>query len=235
MALVKLKIKPLPPSKLAEKFGKESIEVLFNPNTYSITKQVAWRTAVSATPTPATAQTTSTQRRLNAPILEFSGGQSRVLTLNLFFDVTEPVFGKRDVREETNKIVLLTLIERVKPNPQPPICEVSWGAAPPPNSDFPFKGVVSSLTQNFTLFAENGAPVRANLTVAFTEFLVPEDDQRQTDPELTTHVIKRGDTLSSIAGAVYRNPAHWRLIAEANQLDDPRRLEIGRRLTIPKL
>jgi nucleoid-associated protein YgaU len=57
---------------------------------------------------------------------------------------------------------------------------------------------------------------------------------RQTDPELTTRMVKRGDTLSNIAAEVYRDAALWRLIAEANSLDDPRALEIGRRLTIPK-
>ena len=56
----KLKIKPEAESKFAE------IEVLFNPNTYSVTKTVSW--------TPATGSTTSStqnQRGKNAPILDF--------------------------------------------------------------------------------------------------------------------------------------------------------------------
>jgi len=32
---------------------------------------------------------------------------------------------------------------------------------------------------------------------------------------------------------VYRDPTRWRLIAEANRLDDPRHLEPGWVLTIP--
>jgi nucleoid-associated protein YgaU len=79
--------------------------------------------------------------------------------------------------------------------------------------------------------------VRANLAITFTEFLDPELDKRQTDPELTTRILKPGDTLSSIAAEVYRDPRRWRIIAEANRLDDPRNLQsrIGQRLTIPKL
>lgn len=75
------------------------------------------------------------------------------------------------------------------------------------------------------------------MSVSFLEFLAPLVDKRQTDPELTTRIIKRGDTLSSIAAQVYRSPKLWRIIAQANQLDDPRNLEmqIGRTLTIPKL
>ena len=69
------------------------------------------------------------------------------------------------------------------------------------------------------------------------EFLDPELDQRKTDPELTTRIIKRGDTLSNIAAEVYRDPTLWRAIAEANRLSDPRNIDalIGQTLTIPKL
>lgn len=223
MALEKLKITPLSPSKLDE------ITVLFNPSSYSIVKTVAWRSSDTAAGNDSKAR-----RSLNAPPLAFGGGGSRQLTLELFFDVTETVENIEtvDVRRETNKIVALTRIERDLG--RPPVCQVSWGAAPT-NSDFPFKGVVKQLTQRFTLFESTGRPVRANLTAIFLEFLDPKEDQRKTDPELTTRIIKRGDTLSSIAADVYRDPALWRIIAEANRLDDPRRLEIGRSLTIPRL
>jgi nucleoid-associated protein YgaU len=76
--------------------------------------------------------------------------------------------------------------------------------------------------------------LRATLTVTVTEFLDPALDQRQTDPEFTTRRLKRGDTLSAIAAETYRDPAQWRLIAEANNLNDPRHLDVGRTLTIPR-
>lgn len=223
MALEKLKIKPLPPSQLGE------IVVLFNPNTYSITKSVTW----SATPS-STERNAQTERKKNAPTLTFGGGGSRQLTLELFFDVTEPIDEQQitDVREKTNQVVALTRIERDLG--RPPACEISWGSAPT-GSDFPFIGVVGQLTQRFTLFRADGKPVRATLTIAFTEFLDPEKDQRETDPEFTTRLVKRGDSLSNIAAEIYRDPTLWRLIAEANDLDDPRHLPIGLRLNIPKL
>jgi hypothetical protein len=226
MTLEKLKIVPQPPSRLGE------IEVLFNPTAYAISKSITW-----SPPENSGGEQSKTQRALNAPIVTFGGGDSRQLTLELMFDVTEPINGRiiDDVRQETNKILALTRIERLEP-PRPPTCLIFWGNSPP-NSDFPFKGVVSSLTQNFTLFKSNGNPVRANLAVTFTEFLDPQDDKRQTDPELTTHILKPGDTLSSIATKFYRDPLRWRIVAEANRLDDPRNLDsqIGQRLTIPKL
>ena len=161
-------------------------------------------------------------------------GGSRTLSLELFFDVTEPLDGVRvnDVRRRTNAVVELT---RIEPKlGRPPVCQVSWGSAPA-NSDFPFTGVVTSLSQQFTLFRATGEPVRATLGVSFLEFLDPEKDQRLTDPELTTHVVRRGDTLAGIAAQMYGDAALWRVIARANAIVDPRVLATGATLTIPKL
>jgi nucleoid-associated protein YgaU len=52
---------------------------------------------------------------------------------------------------------------------------------------------------------------------------------------LGAYVVRRGDTLSGIAAAVYRNPASWREIARANGITDPRALAPGRTLTLPRL
>jgi nucleoid-associated protein YgaU len=217
-ALAKLTIQPESKSKLP------MIKALFNPNTYSIVKSVSWAGPAD--------------RRKNAPALEFGGGQSRTLSLDLFFDTTEETDNtQKDVRNLTNQIVKLTRIERdLDPDrPRPPFCQVAWGEVTPPGSDFPFTGVVTQLTQRFNLFLDDGRPVRANLTVAFTEYLDPKVDELQNDPEFTTRLVKRGDTLSSIAGEVYRDPTLWRVIAEANRLDDPRQVPVGLRLNIPKI
>jgi nucleoid-associated protein YgaU len=241
VTLEKLTITPLSLPELQPSRDLPPIAVLFNPTSYSISKSVTWK---SPEPTSelSTKKLAATQRKLNAPILVFGGGGSRVLTLELFFDVTEPIERKgstiaiADVREETNKVVNLTHIQRVKGKEKPPpICEVAWGRQTPTGSDFPFVGVITSLTQNFTLFKSDGRPVRANLSVQFTEFLDPKRDKRKTDPELTTHIVQRGDTLSSIAAEIYRDPTRWRVIAEANRLSDPLRLNVGQALIVPKL
>ena len=48
-------------------------------------------------------------------------------------------------------------------------------------------------------------------------------------------MVKQGDTLSWIAGKEYGNPAEWRIIAEANGIDDPLNLTVGQELLIPPL
>lgn len=214
MALAKLTIKPLD-----RDYGE--VEVLFNPTSYSISKPISY--------------TPHARRNLNAPLLSFSGGGSRTLSLKLFFDVTEqPVIGGRrttDVRSLTNALVELTRVKRKKG--RPPVCDIHWGNAPA-NSDFPFRGVVNNLEQEFTLFDSSGAPLRADVRISFTEFLAWEEDWRKTDPDFTTRVVKRGDTLSSIAAEMYDDSGLWRILAEANGMDDPRALEVGQVLHVPK-
>jgi nucleoid-associated protein YgaU len=223
-ALAKMTITP------EAKSSFKPIEVMFNPNTYSITKSIAWTAATGNSQAAG-----DTERRKNAPALQFGGGQSRSLSLDLFFDTTEETDdANKDVRNLTNQIVKLTRIVRNLDPQRPPVCVVSWGKETPPGSDFPFTGVVTQLTQRFSLFLADGRPVRANLTAAFTEYLDPTKDELENDPEFTTRLVKRGDTLSSIAAEVYRDPGMWRVIAEANRLDDPRLLAVGLRLDIPK-
>lgn len=219
MALEKLVITPL--GKNGGRFESKSVKVLFNPGEYTVTKSVSWDLE------------NRKDRRFNAPGLSFGGGGSRQLSLKLFYDVTEPINGRllSDVRDETNKLAAFTRIDRDLQ--RPPVVQVTWGKAPV-GSDFPFTGVITSLTQSFVLFSSDGKPLRANVDVTLLEYLRPELDKRETDPELTTYRIKRGDTLANITAALYGDPAQWRRIAEANGIDDPRTLEIGRVLTIPE-
>jgi len=218
MAIAKLKIfperDPIDPIK-TEADG--SITVAFNPTTYSISKSLSW--------------SGPNDRRTNAPTLTFGGGGSRQLALELFFDSTEMPEPERDVRRQTDRIVRLTRILRHLDNPRPPICTLDWGGQ---TVDFPFVGIVSSLEQHFLLFHPTGQPLRATLKVAFLEFLVLGDDQRKTDPELTTRVVRRGDSLASIAAQVYDDPSAWRAIARANRIENPLTIAPGTKLTLPK-
>jgi len=204
--------------------GGTAIDVMFNPNTYNITKTVAWRTSSDNAASDASA---------NAPIRSFGGGGSRQLSLQLFFDATEAAQDKRDVRLLTDPIVRLTRIGRK--NGRPPVCTVAWGAGKDKKIGLPFDGVISHLKQNFVLFDSVGRPLRAWLDVTFLEFLNREDDERETDPETSTRIVRRNDSLASIAADVYDDAGQWRLIALANGIEDPFVLPAGTKLTVPKV
>jgi hypothetical protein len=118
---------------------------------------------------------------------------------------------------------------------RPPHVMFRWG-------DFEtFPAVITQLSQKFTLFLETGMPVRATLTVALQE--VPQQAvKNQTQAQNPSsrmagarrvHVVDPGDTIDLIASKAFGEPTNWRLLAEANNLDDPRRLRPGQRLVIP--
>jgi N-acetylmuramoyl-L-alanine amidase len=54
-------------------------------------------------------------------------------------------------------------------------------------------------------------------------------------PGVRTYVIKAGDTLGAIAREMYGSAAKYTIIAEANNVTDPRRIWVGQVLTIPPL
>ena len=206
--------------------GGTPIEVMFNPNSYTITKDVAW---IASSQT--TVGSALTDVKANAPTTAFAGGHCRRLSLELFFDSTELDEVQRDVRLQTDRIARLTRIGRKAG--QPPVCTVLWGAQK--TEDFPFVGTISSLTQRFVLFDQVGRPLRATLDVTFLEFLNRDDDERITDPETSSRIVRRGDSLASIAADVYGDPAQWRLIAAANAIENPLAVAAGSKLTLPQL
>ena len=191
--------------------GKNAIDVLFNPTQYGIDK--GNQIAEAGIP------------GLEAPILQYVRGNTRTLSMDLFFDTYEE---QRDVRDHTDKIYNLLNID--PSTHAPPICEITWGV-------FSFKGVLDHVSGKFTLFLADGRPVRATLTVVFKEFIEVEVLVRQRPTQSSDHwktrLVKSGDRIDNIAAEEYGNAKSWRPIAEANNLDNPRQLDPGRPLIIP--
>jgi hypothetical protein len=208
---------PLAKVKITLENTGESFNALFNPEEYTINKDNNY--ASQAVP------------GLSGPILQFVHGNMRTLEMELFFDTYDtPNLPKRDVRDETNKLVKLLAID-----PQlhaPPVVRISWAS-------LQFRGVLARASQKFILFMDDGTPVRARVTCNFNEFIDPEREakevNRQTADFTKVHVVAEGETLSGIAAALYENPQLWRPIAIHNRIDDPRAIVVGQQLLIPAL
>jgi LysM repeat protein len=157
-------------------------------------------------------------------VMQFTGAAARTLTMELLFDTYEK---GTDVRKHTDKVYGLTEIDPAKH--RPPIVTFAWGSL-----NFPC--VVQSVSGRFTLFLDSGIPVRATLSVTFKEFVdASQEAQPESADHTKTYLVRRGDSLSSIAAAEYGNPATWRPIATANAIDNPRMLAPGQRIVIPPL
>lgn len=189
----------------------DTFQVLFNPNEYRLSAGNQFsEVAIPGLP---------------APPIQFVRGNARTLSMQLFFDTYEQ---GSDVREHTGKVI--GLMDFDPELHAPPVCLFTWG-------DLNFLGVLERAEQRFTLFYSNGKPARATIDVTFKEFA---DRDRQAGKNRSAnfdkrYVVRRGDTLSGIAGSIYGDPGNWRPIAEANGLDDPLSLVSGQVLTIPAI
>jgi hypothetical protein len=165
---------------------------------------------------------------LESPPIQFVRGAAEKLTLEALADTSDTL---EDVREKyVNK--LRNLLRLNSELHAPPIVAFSWDTQV-------FKGVLESLNIAYVLFSPDGVPLRARLSIALKEYR-PAAIQYKETPTLSpdfdkSFVVRRGDTLSGIAGQVYRDPSRWREIARANGIVDPRRLRPGDTLRLPRL
>jgi hypothetical protein len=204
---------PLEKASIVNTQTNEVLVVRFNPEEYNLGHANTF------------AQATVPGR--SAPVLQYTHGNLRTLEMELLFDTYEEL---RDVREETGKLIKL-----LDPDPAthaPPILLFVWGS-------LRFRCVLASANQKFVLFLPSGNPVRARVQTSFSEFtnglFEAKEIKRETADYTKAHRVMQGETLSGIAHRVYNNPTLWRPIARRNGIDDPRALEAGRSLAIPRL
>jgi nucleoid-associated protein YgaU len=197
-----------------------TLDCYFNPTEYSIAKTNTWN------PKQVTGQSTPKQ--------EFGGGQARKMELSLLFDQSFPPY-TMSVREAT--ALLLDAMDvpsgtgAGKPTASPPFITFGWGKTV-------FKGACTSLTCTYKLFEPDGEPLRADVKLSLTQSEPPVKGQNPTtraQAGFGMHTVKDGDTLPSISYRAYGDATKWRLIAEANGVDNPLHLRRGSSLSLPTL
>jgi Contractile injection system tube protein/LysM domain len=173
-----------------------------------------------------------------APNLYFTGGHSGTLQAVLTFDTTADGSA---VTAHTHKLFGLMAVDKQLPGydnatkrGRPPWVKLHWG-------DFhSFAGVVQDLQVDFTYFAANGTPLRAKAAIVLRQFEEegawgPQNPTSGTPEPQRVHRVQVGETLDRIAATHYGDSARWRVIADANRVEDPLALAPGVVLTIPRL
>lgn len=198
------------------------IVAMFNPKTLSIARQAQWQ------------QQKASKR--DSPELQYTSGQPATLSVELFFDTYDnerPAGSKQSVfTAYMSKLLELTTVRSEKH--RPPVCRISWGS----QSIF-FQGVLQQLDQQYTMFMDDGTPVRGTAKCTFTQWRSNESDLKKqnlmSSDVVKMWTVRRGQTLASIAATEYRDPRCWRRIADANGIDDPLALQPGVTLILPAL
>jgi nucleoid-associated protein YgaU len=196
----------------------EQIKVLFNPFEYSIERANTYK----ATSIPG----------LSGPLLQFINGEADVLSMELFLDdYTDPAPpGGRSVQQRIEDLTSLLEIDRRLH--APPLVRFVWGK-------LAFTAIIEKISRKITLFRPEGIPARATLTVSFKEYkTLPqllEDPKLESADKTKRRVIIGLDSLWAMAAREYGDPAAWRVIANHNDLDDPREIRPGDWVTVPPL
>lgn len=211
-------------AKLRNEFTGEEFFVLFNPEQYTIDRKNNFAQI--------------TVHGLSSPLLQFSHGELQTLQMELFFDSREQHVVSTVTRTEKNgdlRVLVKEFLKLMDINPElhaPPVLQFSWGK-------LDFRCVLASANQTYTMFREDGCPLRAKINVTFQEFVNKTLETvtvgRQTADYTKTHEVVEGDTLPGIAHKLYDDATLWRPIALFNGLSQPRSLTPGTKLLIPRL
>lgn len=214
---------------------EETIDFQYNPSELSFQKGV--QIAEIAIP------------GLDTPLLQFVRGQNETLTLDLFFDTTDETgVGGTPVSVLTRSDRVYQLVKIDPSTHAPPICRFEW------NKEFPgsglsdalagqkrtsFQCLVETVRHKYTQFSDQGVPQRATLNVTLREYKALDVQLKQlglNSPDKTQiRVLRSDETLSAIAEEHYLDAAEWRRIADANGVEDPRRLAPGLFVKLPPI
>jgi hypothetical protein len=205
----------------------QRVDFMFNPTEYAISKTNKWEPKAN--------------KSGNVPKWEFSGGDPRQMTIELFFDSYLPSseIPAGNVRQRTDMLFKFMMIDKKLKGSkskmgQPPRCRLVWGQ----DAKYGFDCYIMSVNVRYLMFSENGVPVRATASLTLKEVADPDDlggtnPTSLGEPGRRVYQVSEGDRLDWIAYQEYNDSREWRRIAEANHITNPLALQPGMMLVIP--
>lgn len=206
----------LSPAKIINLNNQDTVNFMFNPFEFSISKSVSW--------------TPGKEQGVDAPDLVFSRGEPRKLSLVLHFDTQE---SGSDVQALTKKLWKMSEVDKSAPDYNretkkglPPCVSFEWGS-------IQFKAIITSITEKFTLFDAKGTPLRCEVNIDLQEYLQSEQKiSKESAGEDNFDVVTQtgSDRPDNTAVKNGGSPSDTRKLMEANNVDDPLRMPTGKQL-----
>lgn len=194
------------------------IKFQFNPREVTMSKSASWRH-----------DTTKNAKSSGPP--HYKGPEPSKMSLEMFFDASRTQdTSVKDRVDQLFECCVPTEDSIAKNKSSAPWVTFSWGTIKG------FHGYIKSVQAKYTLFTQDGLPIRAVCTVALEEIAGPPPKQNPTSGGLLprrVHTLSDGDTLAALAYAEYGDPGLWREVAEVNGVDDPMRLRTGTPVFLP--
>lgn len=197
----------------------KEMEVQFNPETLSVTyaNQVGKTNATGSS------------------AMQFLASSTSTLSVDLWFDATvHEDFD--DVRKLTADVHYFVLPSRDTSKGEAkfiiPAVRFSWGS-------FAFEGVVTGLTETIDFFSADGRPLRSKmgLTLASQDIQFKIEELKNANSARGGSIgqapqppVADGQSVQDVAAAS-GSPAGWKVLAELNDIENPRAPGVGRLLT----
>ena len=102
-----------------------------------------------------------------------------------------------------------------------------------------FKGQLASMKVDYTLFNNDGIPLRATVNISFTGFRGNDEDKKKfskLSPDMSRLIVlKEHDTLANLCYLIYGNSRLVAQVARFNHLNGFRDIPVGTELLFPPL
>jgi nucleoid-associated protein YgaU len=194
-----------------------NIRALFNPKEYTISKTTSWATY--------------DEQGKDFADAHFTVGGRRELSLELFFDTYESKQNVKDYVKSIEKLMLIDVEQH-----RPPILLITWG-----KNALNFKCVLEQMQQRYTMFLNDGTPVRAIINATFKEIdpdqqgSLTSDGEKQSPDHTKIRIFKDGDSLPNMAYLEYEDCTKWKILANANNILDPLNIPAGTEIIVPPI
>lgn len=204
------------------KYGSEigSYTALLDPNTFKFDKEIEY----------------VEDKQLGAigGDVRFVRYKAENLSFKFTIDCTGIVEGTEDkdqVYEEIQKIENLLYLYNTDGH-RPSYVKVLYGT-------IIFNGQVKKMEVDYTLFDNNGVPLRASVSLTFTGYRSGEEERKKfskQSPDMSRLVtVKEGETLPYLCHRMYGDSLLVREVARFNDLDSFRNIPAGTQLLFPPL
>jgi hypothetical protein len=169
----------------------------------------------------------------NAPAQKYKSTPSEVLSFDIVIDCTGIVNAQR-TNMKTEIDALKAIIFEYDGNiHRPNFVKIRWG------KEIDFQGVLTSFGTSYTLFNQDGNPLRAKISLSFNKYisaLTAKKLNAEQSPDMTHRVtVQEGVALPQLCYNIWKDDSFYIQVARYNGLNKFRDLKGIQRLIFPPI
>ncbi len=175
-------------------------------------------------------QNTSSTPGTGSPNKKYAKHKETTFSFDVLLDATG-VISIINIKDEVKKLED-TVYKLNSGTHEPNYVLISWG-------DFIYKGVLTSLNYDYTLFSPEGQPLRVKASLTFDGHMSLEEAavvENKQSPDLSRLItLKAGESLPYWCGKIYGDASYCTDVARYNHLTGFRHIEPGTKIMFPPL